>query len=952
MEFFVYDRNNWLIGIHSAAQIGGGFLVRLTIFRRQCRDSLKNFCVFLLILALLTAPMIPALAAEDPTVRVGYFYNGDFMHKLSDGSYAGYDIEYYKMLAGYAGWQLQFVEYDSLQSAINALENGEIDIMSGLSKTDERERLFLVSAMKMCTAHIAVQTREDDDRFAAGDTDTMENLICGILKGSNVVALYENWCRERGLTPHITEYDSLDSRNQALLNGEVDAIAGGSTIEGAQKIAEFPSLDLYFMLNRNQQARKAQLDRAMGILSLENPVFASDLFTKYFPSSRNTIPSFSAAEKAYIAAHPVLRAAVLKDDEPFSHLERDGTLTGILPEYYAHLSKVVGLEIRCVPFDSKDALYASIGSGQADLIGKAEYNIFSAYTYKILLTVPYLKMSLVQITRAGTTSVKNAAVPECNASGVSGLLEGTGVSVNIFPNSASCFDALQHKKADSVICTQPAATWLLNRYRASDYVVLAFGETTYNIASAPASGADGNTLRSILNKAIDVDGSYIQQLITSDTLADSANLTGLLDRLPVSLIAALGAAAVFLLVLAVTALFILIHRREAERRLAMRQAEVAAAAEANRAKHAFFGAVSHDMRTPLNGILGFADLALESEDSAQVRDYLGKIRASGTILNGLVNDTLIMSRLENGKYILHPEPCRTDALLGELLTPVRELAREKGIRLTDNTSTLRPRTVMADRLSLQKVFLNLLTNAVKFTPSGGTVCFSCRLEPENGEQPESIVTVSDSGSGISPEFLPHIFEPFAQEQSSNLDSSGSGIGLSIVQSIVTAMGGTIEVQSEPGRGTVFTVRLRLQELPGREPETGASGGAVLLNGRRILVCEDNALNREIIRSILTRHGAEVTEAENGRAGVEAFQKSPAGWYDDILLDLRMPVLDGCGAARAIRALSRDDARRVPIFAVSADAYPENIAECLKAGMNGHIAKPIDPEELLHTLAGN
>jgi ABC-type amino acid transport substrate-binding protein len=283
--------------------------------------------LLLLAVAFLLPGVLPRAAAADAvTVRVGYFYNGDFMHVNADGTYSGYDIEYYDTIAGYAGWKIQFVPYSNLQAALRGLKRGDIDIMSGLSKTPQREQDFLVSSNKMCTSRIAVQTRADDDRFTAGDPRTMQNLTCGILKGSNVVALYKNWCAENGLTAHIREYNSLERRNTALFAGEVDAIAAGSSVENAQKIAEFPALDLYFMLNQSRRDLKTVLDRSMGILALEDPTYTSALFEKYFPSTRNSRPSFSAAEKRFIAARPVVRAAVLKDDAPFSLELANGTV--------------------------------------------------------------------------------------------------------------------------------------------------------------------------------------------------------------------------------------------------------------------------------------------------------------------------------------------------------------------------------------------------------------------------------------------------------------------------------------------------------------------------------------------------------------------------------------------------------------------------------------------------
>ena len=887
-----------------------------------------------------------------PTVRVAYFYNGDFMHKDKNGAFAGYDIEYYYTIAGYAGWNIRIVEYESLHAALDALEKGDIDIMSGLSRTEERERNYLVSSKKMCTARIAVQTRADDDRFTAGDTSTMTNLRCGIVRGSNVISLYSRWCRDNGLTPHITEYNSLESRNAALASGEVDAIAAGSTIRGAQKIAEFPTLDLYFMFNRNRGDLKAQTDRAMGILSLENPGYFMRLYEDNLPSSRNSAPSFSAGEKAFISAHPTIRVAVLENDAPFSFTGPEATAAGFLPEYFAHLGEIMGTTVECIPCSSKDDAIAALNAGMVDIVGKVEDNVFDSHARHVILTQTYLEMSMVQITRAGRNKVKSAAVPECNTDFVRNALEEENLPIrmHIFRNTEACFTALRDNAADAVICPLPAAAWLLNRHRTSDYVVSMFGGGTWNITCALPLSHDGNTLRSILNKIFAIDDNFINKLITVDTLKNSADLSTFFDRLPVSFTATFAAITVLLLFLAVAALLIIIRRGRIEKKLAAQQTELAAEMKASKARRAFFGAISHDMRTPLNGIMGFANLALKSENTDEIRDYLSKIRVSGNILSELVNDTLFMSRMENGKYALAPAPNETTEIFRGILEPVRELAREKKVIFIDNVSDLRPRHIMADRLSLQKIFINLLSNAVKFTPAGGTVSLLCRQGSQDGTQPD-IITVSDTGQGISKEFLPHIFEPFSQEAAAGSESSGSGMGLSIVKCIVDAMGGTIEVTSEKQKGTTVVVRLHVQEIappaaPAGEnlPDTGS------LRGKRILVCEDNRLNLEIVKAILTRLGMEAVGVENGQLGLEAFEKSAPGSFAAILLDLRMPVLDGKATARAIRMLQRIDAESIPIFAISADAYPEDVAECKAAGMNGHIAKPVNPAELATVLA--
>jgi signal transduction histidine kinase len=921
---------------------------------RITRGSLSA-AVFALAFMLLSGAASAAHAAgmsDQPTpVRVGFFQNGDFMHKAEDGSYAGYDVEYYYTLAGYADWEIQFVEYGNLNEALAALESGEVDVMSGLSKTEERVNQYLISSKKMCTAQIAVQTRADDDRFGVGDILSMKDMTCGILKGSNVVTLYSDWCKENGLTPHIREYGSLDERNAALFAKEVDAIAGGSTLVGAQKIAEFPSLDLYFMFHRGRADLKAQMDQAMGILSLENPSYAANLFAKYFPTSRNSAPSFSQKEKAYLAAHPEIRVGILVKDAPFSNRGADGTMEGILPDYFQHLSQVVGADFVCEPFQDTAEAVTALRAGQIDLIGKFENDAFYANECSVVLTVPYLQMNMVQVVRAGTNTVQSFAVPLCNSEYTKEILaeQNPGASVQVCSDSTECFGLLKRGKADAMICTQPAATWLLNRNRSSDYTVLAFGSGTWDIVCALPYGETSGTLRAILDKAVTTDKNYINQLITGETLQDSSDLSTVLDRLPVSFLTAAVVVTAVLLCAAIAALVVLIRRRKVERQIAQRQAALAAAEDANQAKHAFFGSVSHDMRTPLNGIMGYTSLARASTDMEKVQDYLGKIQKSGSVLCALVDDTLVMSRMESGKYRLNPTPVNTSELLGEVLEPVRILAAEKGVRFEEKIAAPRPRVVLADRVSLQKVLLNLLTNAIHFTPPGGTVTFGCELDPPAGGEPDSIITVCDTGPGIGKDFLPKLFEPFAQEYPENADASGSGMELAIAKRLLDAMGAAIDVDSEKGKGTKFTVRIHLKPLGASSEPQKAEDDREALRGKQALVCEDSPLNLEIISTILTSFGMVVTGAQNGKAGVEAFAASETGRFDVVLMDLRMPVMDGVSAAYAIRALDRPDAKSVPILAVSADAFAEDVEKCRAAGMNGHVAKPIDPSSLCHSL---
>lgn len=375
--------------------------------------------------------------------------------------------------------------------------------------------------------------------------------------------------------------------------------------------------------------------------------------------------------------------------------------------------------------------------------------------------------------------------------------------------------------------------------------------------------------------------------------------------------------------------------------------------EAIKAKDRFFADISHDMRTPLNAVIGFSTLArAPSLPVAAKDDYLDKIQSAGKLLLALINDTLTISKAESGKLQLQLAPVATEVLVVSVMEPVQVLAEAKGVSLCLETADCRPRTILADNLNLQKIFLNILNNAVRFTPRGGKVLVTFADVKSGGQYPDLRFTVKDSGIGISPEFLPRLFEPFTQEQRSGYEGTGTGLGLAIVKQLVDAMGGTVQVESVRGEGSTFTVQLPVEEVAAAPVETLPQVQVFdfsCLRGKKVLLCEDNEINKQIACALLARQGLEVDTAVNGQMGVDKFTASLPGTYSVILMDIRMPVLDGLAATRIIRSLDHPDARQVPILAMTADVFPEAVQECLDAGMNAHIGKPIEAELLYRML---
>jgi len=366
--------------------------------------------------------------------------------------------------------------------------------------------------------------------------------------------------------------------------------------------------------------------------------------------------------------------------------------------------------------------------------------------------------------------------------------------------------------------------------------------------------------------------------------------------------------------------------------------------------------MSHDMRTPLNGVIGMAYLAQKQENSPTTADCLKKINTSAKFLLSLINNILDMAKVENGDIDLHYEPAPIDEYKEYLDAVIKPLCRERNQQfiLQENVDT--QNIPLADKSRIDQVLFNLLSNAVKFTPEGGTITYSISSRPVSPNRMEISHRISDTGIGISKEFQERMYEPFAQEgRDDTSERRGSGLGLPIVKKLTDLMGGTISVESEPGQGTTFVVKFTFDTVPvssipaGNEPDKTEDEDSSDLTGMHVLLCEDHPLNQEIARALLNEKGVIVRIAEDGQKGVDDFSGSAINYYDCILMDLRMPVLNGIEAAKAIRAAERPDAKTIPIYAMTADAFTDDVKKCLDAGMNGHIAKPIDPGKLYAVL---
>ena len=385
------------------------------------------------------------------------------------------------------------------------------------------------------------------------------------------------------------------------------------------------------------------------------------------------------------------------------------------------------------------------------------------------------------------------------------------------------------------------------------------------------------------------------------------------------------------------------------------------AESASKAKSTFLSNMSHDIRTPMNAIIGFATLALDDiRDGKKVQDYLSKILSSSKHLLGLINDILDMSRIESGKVVLEEQETDLVTTLQELQSIMEGQAKERKLKLHVDYSNLRDRHVYCDKTRLNQVMFNLLANAVKFTSEGGSIWLTMsQLEPTYEVEDRAIyeIRVKDTGIGMDKAFIKHIFEPFERERTSTVSKiQGTGLGMAITKNIVDMMGGTIEVESQKGVGTEFIIRLELrlqaEARVANEDGTkqhGHAEGVAEFAGKRLLLAEDNELNREIACMLLSKYGFVIDTAENGQEAVDLVAASAPDYYDLVLMDIQMPVMDGHEATRRIRNLEDKELAKVPVVAMTANAFDEDRKAAKECGMNGFISKPINMQELVQAL---
>ena len=930
----------------------------------------KSICAMLSLLLLLSAVLPVKAAAETApakVVRVGSFED-TFNYVNEKGARKGYGYELLETLSGYTGWQFEYVTCD-WSDCFEKLENGEIDIMGDISYTEERTKEMLFSDEPMGEEKYYLYADLSRADISTSNFKTLNGKKIGVLMGTEPEVMLTEWEEKYGLkTEHVNISNNEDVK-QKLANHEIDCFVSLEesfwTELGISTITRVGESGIYYAINKDRPDIKEELDRAMRALEDDAPFYTADLYKRYF--SLDYTPILTGEEKAWLKEHGAIRMGFLKDDRGVSTYDpATGELTGAITDYIQFAKGCLGnqeLEFQMVGYDSKEEELDALKSGKIDMIFHFDQNPNLAEEYHVACSNTTWTSNLMAVTNKQPFNENQAnriAIPQ-NRISLKKHIE------------------FYYPQWEIVDCdTQEDAAKLVRDGQADCFVTGINSEEKYSkkysfysvpllnpVKSCFAVNSGNRSLLSILNKTIKAmpTNMLTSSLAMYKSSARKVTLSEFIkdNYFMVLLIGSIAVAAVLLTVLK---LLQKARKAEAAAKKAANdtqelneklQVAVEKAESANRAKSTFLFNMSHDIRTPMNAIIGYADLASRHlDDPAKLEKYMENIQVCGQNLLVLLNNVLDLARIENDKTEIEYSVSDVEKDFRDCIAMFQNQADGKGQTLTVTTHLLHP-YVYVDVPHLTEICTNLVSNAVKYTGDGGAIhCDAAQKPGEKEGWCDTVVTVADNGIGMSQEFLKHIFEPFERERTSTVSKvEGSGIGMGIVKKLVGLMGGTVEVESKIGVGSTFTVTLPCriasqEETQAAKRETAPSDEKSLC-GVKILLTEDNDLNAEIATELLQEEGCTVDRAKDGVECVDLLEKAADGTYQVILMDIQMPVMNGYDAAKKIRRMDDPQKAELPIIAMTANAFSEDKQAALDAGMNDHVAKPINMNVLVPTI---
>lgn len=925
-----------------------------------CRRAILLLSVLVLLVLCPAAAWADYDSSQREKIRVGFFAMDGYHMVDEQGNRSGYGYDFLQLVARYLDVDFEYVGYeDSWEEMQTMLEKGEIDLLTSARRTAQREERFDFSRPIGSNSAI-LSIRSDNSRIIMHDFETYNGMRVALLKGNSRNNDFADLAKENGFTYLPVYFASTDDMTQALQSGQVDAVVTSSLrqTQNERIIEKFNTSEFYAIVKKGNTELLDKINYAIDQMNAAEGDWRTELHNRYYENYNNRNLSFTQAEKDIIAQYssPETPLTVVCDPTryPYSYVE-NGRLIGILPDYFRALAEYSGISYTFVPCQTREEYLQRRSDGSSDLCLDLRLNVQrDSEIPGSSVTAPYLTLRMAMVTRSDFNGEINV-VSTVDQSAVFDEAYAKDAEKLVCKTREEAMQAVLDGKADAAFVYYYTAQAFVNREKSGALTYTLLEETTYNYHIA-VSPQVNHALAGILTKAIyAMPNSLIEDISGQYTAYQAKDITFmmLMQMHPEASIGVGLGLAVIVIVFMTGRIHIQKKQAvEARQKAAEMQILAEKADAANRAKTQFLANMSHDIRTPINGIVGLLKInEAHSGEEALVHENREKMQKAADHLLSLVNDVLQMSKLENGTEEIHLEPVNLGEISHDIVDIIRQSATEKNIAwaFSGDRAPKYP-YVMASPLHLRKVFLNIYGNCIKFTGPGGTISTRQELVKEEGGTVTYRWIISDTGVGMSKEFLAHIFEPFSQEKNgARSEYQGTGLGMAIVKHLVEQMGGTISVSSQEGKGSTFVITLpfEITSQPEKKEEPAEPRD---ISGLHLLMAEDNELNAEIAKTLLEDAGAKLTTVTDGVQAVEAFRGSAAGTFDAILMDIMMPEMDGLTATRTIRSLDRPDAGTIPIIAMTANAFAEDAQRCMEAGMNAHLAKPLDIAKLIAEIA--
>ena len=881
------------------------------------------------------------------TVRVGWLVNSEGFQNGTPGErLSGWGYEYLQTLSYYTpGWRYEYVS-GTFTELMDMLEAGEIDLMPNISYSEERAQKLLFSSNPEGTERYYIYARPDRDDLAKGDPQALQGLTIGCNSGVMQTIVGQQWLADEGVTCTYKEIDTGSALFEALADGEVDAVIMNDTISSPDASPMFyvGSSDYYFAVPKSRPDLMNDINAAMTTIARDNPRYNEEVKSSYSTQNSGS-SSLTGPETTWLKANGnTITLGYLKNQLPYCTQNDDGEMEGSLASLATTLHDKFGITVKTIALSNNRQMIKALSKGTIDAALPLFRDYWLAEQAGVIQSNPMGTVSLTAIHSSNNldSDLKNIA---CTDSAIVNRFELESLfpdaTITEYPNADEALRALNEEKANCIIVPSARLQTIRDAHDIENFET----QELTNAAQLSCVISRGKPeLLGIINKGIINAGESLSASSYSPTSysAQESDTFQLVYRNRTAI-----ATVIICMLLAGIAILVWSLQRAQEAR---QKADAA-----NAAKTAFLTRMSHDIRTPLNGILGLIEIEELREGDMQVaRESRAKARVAANHLLSLINDILEMGRIEECKVTLEHESFNLKELCDNALVLCKLRASDRGITMLDTSEPYAvDQYMIGSPTHIRQILVNLLDNSIKYNKRGGTVTFSSTIKPLDDEHAVFCFSVSDTGIGMTPEFLTRIYEPFTQEgDDARSKFQGTGIGMSIVKSLIDMMGGTIEISSEVGAGSTFNVQIPLDidKNPRARECADEQTYNCSLAGMNVLLAEDNELNAEIAQVLLESEGIVVTRAADGNQTVDLYVSRPAGSFDAILMDIMMPGMNGYEATRAIRLSEKADATDIPIIALTANAFVEDAKAAHDAGMNAHLSKPLDFNKLKNILA--